>query len=166
LAIARQFGEHTKNGRFEFVVLFPIDRTIRWQTGSAAVENCMQVLDHVIRRHRIDPARVYLTGASGGGSGVWHLAEAYPDRWAALAPVSSFSGPDVPKVPHLPIWIFHGTTDELAPVAPQRTLVQRLQEARAEVRYTEVPRGGHMIGWELYGSRELYDWFAQKKRRD
>ena len=53
-----------------------------------------------------DPtARVYLTGMSLGGDGVWGLAQAYPEKWAAVAPVSSFIQPDVAKVRHIPAWI-------------------------------------------------------------
>lgn len=124
----------------------------------------MKPLDYVIRRHRVDPARVYLTGISNGGSGVWQLAEAYPDRWAAVAPISSFIEPDVPRVRHIPAWIFHGAKDDKAPVGPQRKLVQELKEAGADVRYTELPNQGHMIGRELYRSKELYEWFAQKRK--
>ena len=124
----------------------------------------MEVLDYVIKRHRIDPDRVYLTGISNGGSGVWRLAEAYPDRWAAVAPLGSFYQPDVAKVRHIPAWIFHGGMDEKAPVAPVRGLVKGLQRVRADVRYTEVPNKGHTIFTEIYDSKDLYAWFAEKKR--
>jgi predicted esterase len=163
-SIATQFGEHTRNGRFEFVVFFPIDPTGYWEARAPEVEDAMKALDYVIQRHRIDPARVYLTGISNGGSGVWQLAEVYPDRWAAVAPISSFIEPDVPKVRHIPAWIFHGAQDDKAPVGPQRTLVQELKEAGADVRYTELPNQGHMVGRQLYRSKELYEWFAQKRK--
>ncbi len=163
-SIARRFGTNKPNGHFQFVAFFPIDPTGRWQAGSAEVENIMMALDYVIGRHRIDPARVYLTGHSAGGSGVWSLAEAYPNKWAAVAPLCSFTSPDVAKVRHLPAWIFHGAKDQQAPVERDRLLVRRLQESGADVRYTEFPNKGHYIWEEAYNPKEFYKWLASKKK--
>jgi predicted peptidase len=162
--IAAQFGEAGKKGRFEFVALFPNDPTGQWETGTPEVKDAMSVVDKVIRQHRIDPSRVYLTGASNGGNGVWHLAEAYPDRWAAVVPVCAFQKPDVKTVRAIPAWVFHGAEDEMASVEVARTLVQELKEADADVRYTEYPHRGHSIWSETYKSNDLYKWLASKKR--
>ncbi len=145
LSISNSFGPNKPNGSFPFVAFFPIDPTGKWETGSAEVEDTMTALDYVIRRHHIDPTRVYLTGISNGGMGVWRLAEAYPDKWAAVVPVSSFISPDVAKVRHIPAWIFHAAKDKQAPVKRERDLVKQLREAKADVRYTEVRDGGHEI---------------------
>jgi predicted esterase len=163
-AIAQRFGINKPNGIFPFVAFFPIDPTGHFQAGSVEVENIMQTLDYVIGRHRIDPARIYLTGISAGGSGVWELAQAYPDRWAAVVPVCSFISPEVEKVRHLPAWIYHGAKDQQAPVERERYLVQQLQAAGAEVHYTEVPNKGHYIWEEAYNPKTLYKWLASKKK--
>src|SRR5207302_4200007 len=115
--------------------------------------------DGVIERHRIDPSRIYLTGLSPGGNGTWWLAEAYPHKWAAIAPVSAGVHPDLQKVRHIPAWIFQGAKDRLVPVERTRSLVRQLQEAGADVRYTEVPDQGHLVQHDAWDSRELYDWF-------
>jgi predicted esterase len=164
LAITQRFGAGKPNSPFLFVAFFPIDPTGRWEAGSAEVEGAMKALDRVIERHHIDSSRVYLTGLSNGGSGVWTLAESYPDRWAAVAPVCSFISPDVSKVRHLPAWIFHGDKDVEAPVQRERDLVRHLTEAGAEVRYTEVPNQGHGMWAAAYEPKELYEWFASKKK--
>ncbi len=163
-AIAQRFGTNKPNGHFPFVAFFPIDPTGNWQAGSAEVERVMAALDYVISRHRIDPSRVYLTGHSAGGSGVWSLAEAYPDKWAAVAPLCSFISPDVSKVKHLPAWIFHGAKDQAAPVNRERYLVRELEEAGADVHYTEIPNKGHFIWDVAYNPKDLYKWFASKKK--
>jgi predicted peptidase len=162
-AISSRFGEGRKNGGFEFVALFPIDSTGRWVSGSPEVADAMGVLDYVIKRHRIDPDRVYLTGGADGGSGVWRLAEAYPQRWAAVAPVGTFYRPDVAKVRHIPAWIFYGAADGKARVESVR-VAKELRDVRADVRCTEFPGKGHSIYTEVYDSRDLYDWLAVKKR--
>jgi predicted esterase len=164
LAIAQRFGTNKPNGHFQFIAFFPIDPTGRWEAGSTEVERVMLALDYVIADHRIDPSRVYLTGLSAGGSGVWNLAQAYPHKWAAVAPVCSFVSPDVEKVRHLPAWIFHGDKDQIAPVDRERYLVQQLKEAGADMRYTEVPNRGHYIWDVAYNPKELYKWLACKKK--
>lgn len=163
-SIFTQFGEGGPSGRFEFIALFPIDPTGRWQPGTPEVDDAMRVVDHVIRQHRIDPGQVYLTGLSNGGSGVWRLAEAYPERWAAVAPVSSFYQPHVPKVKHVPAWIYQGAKDQSARPEPNRALAEALRRAGADVRYTEYPNGGHVLR-EPFDSRDLYEWFATKRKR-
>lgn len=141
--IASQFGERGKKGRFEFVALFPNDPTGEWETGTPEVDDVLSVVDRVARRHRVDPARVYLMGASNGGTGVWRLAEARPHKWAAVVPVCAFESPTIEKVRHIPAWVFHGAEDQMAPVERDRTLVKELKEAGADVRYTEYKHWGH-----------------------
>jgi predicted peptidase len=122
------------------------------------------VLEYIIERHNIDRNRIYLTGISNGGTGVWNFAEAYPDLWAAVAPVSSFRCPDVAAIRHLPAWIFHGSLDEDAPVAPQRELVGKLKQSGCDCQFTEFSNKGHSIFAEIYDSQNLYDWFLTKHR--
>jgi pimeloyl-ACP methyl ester carboxylesterase len=53
--------------------------------------DALEVLDEVLRRFPIDADRVYLTGHSMGGHGVWHIGLLYPDRFAALAPSAGWT---------------------------------------------------------------------------
>jgi dienelactone hydrolase len=48
--------------------------------------DALEVLDEVKARYPIDPDRVYLTGHSMGGHGVWQVGLAHPDRFAAIGP--------------------------------------------------------------------------------
>ncbi len=163
-SIVRAFGDDKPNGPFGFVAFFPIDPTGEWQTGSAEVEGVLRTLHHIIRRHHIDPARVYLTGISTGGSGVWGLAEADPQKWAALAALSAPYCPDVRAVRHIPARIYVGARDTQALVDGQRRLARDLRQAGADVAYAEVEGKGHDIWAEVYSSRELFDWLAQKRK--
>ncbi|MBN1568333.1 MAG: alpha/beta fold hydrolase [Acidobacteria bacterium] len=49
------------------------------------------LLDDVISKYRIDPDRIYLTGISLGGRGVWYLAYKHPDRFAAIVPICAWA---------------------------------------------------------------------------
>jgi pimeloyl-ACP methyl ester carboxylesterase len=48
--------------------------------------DALEVLDLATARYHVDESRIYLTGHSMGGHGVWHIGSLYPDRFGALGP--------------------------------------------------------------------------------
>ncbi|MBA4312862.1 MAG: alpha/beta hydrolase [Chlorobiaceae bacterium] len=48
--------------------------------------DALEVLDIVKKKFKIDENRIYLTGHSMGGHGVWHIGSLYPDQFAAIGP--------------------------------------------------------------------------------
>src|SRR5262245_53750329 len=50
-------------------------------------DTLLALLDEVIRKHKVDTNRIYLTGLSMGGYGTWSLGIRYPDGFAAIAPI-------------------------------------------------------------------------------
>lgn len=48
--------------------------------------DALEVLGNATASYPIDPDRVYLTGHSMGGHGVWHVGLAHPDLFAAMGP--------------------------------------------------------------------------------
>src|SRR2546422_8102185 len=102
-------------------------------TGTPA-QVAIAALDQVSREFQVDSDRVYLTGLSMGGNGVWYLACRYPYRFAALVPICGFvtaffptARPFTPVVPadsgppfealarqlrRVPTWIVHGERSE------------------------------------------------------
>ena len=44
----------------------------------------LRVIDEMVARHGVDPAKVVLTGSSMGGLGAWCLAARWPDRFNAV----------------------------------------------------------------------------------
>jgi predicted peptidase len=74
------------------------------------------VLEIVTEKYGADRTRTFLAGHSMGSGGAWHLAARYPERWAAVAPMS---GPFLDRefypfdsIRELPIFITEGTGAE------------------------------------------------------
>ena len=67
---------------FPFIVVSPQSPGMGWNP-----EALNALLDDVIAHYRVDKDRVYVTGLSMGGGGTLALASAYPDRFAAIAPI-------------------------------------------------------------------------------
>jgi pimeloyl-ACP methyl ester carboxylesterase len=51
----------------------------------------LEVLEDVKEHFQIDGSRVYLTGHSMGGHGVWHIGTSHPDLFAAIAPSAGWT---------------------------------------------------------------------------
>lgn len=81
--------------------------------GSYHPDTLQAVIDWVRARHRVDPRRLYLTGASDGGGGVWAYAAAHPEEPAAIVPVAcALRVPASPGLRRVPAWIFHNFYDD------------------------------------------------------
>ncbi|MGD2093187.1 MAG: prolyl oligopeptidase family serine peptidase [Candidatus Aminicenantes bacterium] len=126
-------------------------------------------LEELKSNYRIDPDRIYLTGVSLGGEGVWDLAIKYPETFAAIAPVC---GPtnrlnfpvSARRIKHIPAWVFHGAKDLLVPVNESETMVASLKEHGGDVTFEVFPEAGHSsFTNEVYGQQFLYDWFLSHK---
>ena len=95
----------------------------------------------------------------------WLLAAAYPERFAAVAPIAGHIVPiPLPRLKNLPLWVFHGDADERAPVIETCRTVEALEAIGANVKLTIYPGVGHDSWTQTYNNPALYDWFLSQKR--
>jgi len=153
---------------FEFIVVSPqCPSDTTWATETAALD---ALLSDVIATRAVDTRRVYLTGLSMGGYGTWHLALAYPERFAAIAPICGGAMPYVgvtdriAALKHVPVWAFHGAKDQVVPLAESAVLVSALKKCGGDVRFTIYPEAEHDSWTETYDNPELYEWFLSHKK--
>jgi len=93
---------------------------------------------------QVDPCRIYLTGLSMGGFGTWELAGRRPDLFAAAVPICGGGHPsDASKLVRLPIWAVHGQEDRVVPASQSRAMIEAIQAAGGQPKYTELPGVGH-----------------------
>lgn len=179
--------------RFPMIVVMPQARgNTRW--SGAMAEQALKALDQSIAEFNGDPERVYLTGLSMGGQGVWLMASDTPGKFAAIAPVCGFvkiDGDDdvvdpeqdialaaqypqttekdpYAAIAHLigatPAWIFHGADDDVVPVAHARKFVDAIREAGGQVRYSEYAGVNHGAWDRAYAEPELFAWMLAQRR--
>jgi predicted peptidase len=151
---------------FPFLVVFPqAQLSAVWLPGQAEGNRAMAILDEVRKEYRTDPKRVYLTGVSMGGFGVWQFSTAFPERWAAIVPICGLDHPaKVEVVKDIPCWCFHDEQDGVVSVQTSRDMVDVLRKAGGQPRYTEYPGVGHNSWDAAYATDELYDWLLQQHR--
>lgn len=118
------------------------------------------------KEFNLDDRRVYLGGFSMGGCGAWDLLSRYPNLFAAAFPIAGPPGDRkglAPLIKEVPIWVFHGDNDRIAPVEISRTIVTALKEAGSPVKYTEFRNGGHEF-LQAVSDPEFMKWlFAQNR---
>jgi predicted peptidase len=152
-----------------FVVVAPqCPRNLDWSMILPALDS---FLVNVTTSLRVDPNRVYLTGLSMGGFGVWALATEYPHHFAAAAPICGGGRKllDFPerlkRIVHLPVWNFHGDQDEEIPLQESTRLVEALRQYGGSVRSTVYAGVGHDSWTRTYDNPDLFDWFREHMRR-
>lgn len=115
---------------------------------------------------QIDPKRIYVTGLSMGGFGTWDVVQRAPDLFAAAVPVCG--GGDVAKaerIANIPIWAFHGAEDRMVIPKWSRDMIEAIQIAGGNPKYTEYAGIGHRSWIKAYSDPELFIWlFSQKKK--
>ncbi|MEI7683835.1 MAG: alpha/beta hydrolase-fold protein [Planctomycetota bacterium] len=151
---------------FPFLVVFPQSQKRTWKADSDDGKRALAILDDVEKTYKVDLARQYLSGLSMGGFGTWSLAAAYPDRWAAIAPICGGGNPDTAtKFKDIPCWNFHGDKDTAVNVEQSRKMIKALKDAGGSPRYTEMPGVGHNSWDAAYANPELYTWLLSNKKK-
>ena len=154
-----------------FVVAPQLPGLNRWDDAtsdklSTYGELAVELIAELQNTYPIDPDRVYLTGQSRGGWGVWDLIAKRPDLFAAAIPVCGGGNPEATSfMRDFSIWAFHGARDRTVDVERSREMVDALRAAGANVKYTEYRFSGHAIWNRAYSEDGLVDWlFAQRKQ--
>jgi predicted peptidase len=149
---------------FPFIAVSPQCSKFSWWTAELDALNAL--LDEVMKEYAVDTDRIYLTGLSMGGFGTWLLAMAYPERFAAIAPICGGGDPQKAFIlKDVPTWVFHGAQDQTVPLERSEEMVNALKECGGDVRFTVYPEAGHDSWTETYDNPELYEWFLKHKRR-
>ena len=134
----------------------------RWNT-----DDLNRLVEYLKENYQIDENRMYLAGYSMGGFGTWASAIAYPQTFAAIAPIAGGGDPQSAEaIKHLPVWVFHGQKDTRVPHKRSEEMVEALKSKGAEkVKFTSYPDQGHnrVLGLAI-SNPELYEWFLSHSR--
>lgn len=166
-----------------FVLAPQCPEDMTWEPFTALLAQSLLSLPNELP---IDECRIYATGISMGGGGVWKLLAACPQLLAAAMPICGYGDPfAVRAAKNVPVWAFHAADDDSVPAADfcdfesgfgTRRLVSSLRSAgNRQVRYTEYPAGYMQEKWDMYphGSwhaayrdEEALAWLFSHTRRD
>jgi predicted peptidase len=125
------------------------------------------LLEDVMARHRIDPARILVTGFSMGGGGTWYLAARQPELFTgAIVMAGSARSADLAAV-RMPIYLIHSPDDEVVPFAGAEEAYRTLSARGHPVELRVLPGYGHyMMGAYVPALRLAGSWMLQRWSED
>lgn len=154
-----------------------------WGAGSPAP--LKNFIKYMIDHYRVNISRIYLTGMSHGGNGVYDYITMEPEATnyvAAAVPVAAYgAGSGFNKSKNLPIWAFVGEKD-VTNCATTTTFVTKFNEQvpapKYQAKLTIFPDATHDVWTRTYSSsgigtadtdhdafnESIYDWMFRYKR--
>jgi len=143
----------------EFILLAPqLHANLPWD-----VERVFALIQKISMKYKVDSTRIYLTGLSRGGFGVWELAVSNPNMFAAIAPIAARDIPGVERLAKSNIWIFHGQDDDGVPWQGSQFMYNRLKHTGANVQLSLLEGVGHNAWDFAYNSDEFWSWLLSQK---
>ncbi len=127
-------------------------------------------IEFAVSNYDVDESRIYLTGLSCGGIGLWnYLGQDTDTRAAAAVPIAgngnsawNNAGCELGKVA---IWGFHGDADPTVPVNgtinPMNNIIACPMPPRKEAKLTIYPGVGHNSWsrtYDLSAGHDIYTW--------
>ncbi|HVT99599.1 MAG TPA: prolyl oligopeptidase family serine peptidase [Acidobacteriaceae bacterium] len=166
--------------RWPFVVVMPqVPFSHHHWTDPDMMTMAIAALDAEVKEFHGDRDRVYLTGLSLGGYGVWEIAKAYPHRFAALVPVcggvfwsyqpdrwrevNTLPAEYARFVGRTPTWIFHGADDPVVNPRQSRLMFAALKASGGDVRLWEYAGIKHNVWDRAYGEPQLPHWLLAQR---
>ena len=144
------------------------------QDWSIAAYNLLKEIED---EYSVDTDRIYATGLSMGGFGSYAMAVAYPEEFAAIAPVCGGLDPEKAEVlaeNRIAVWHAHSRDDDQVLFDDfGQTSIDAMEEAGVEYQTRifepgEVFYPGPHFSWvPAYADQEMRDWiFAHSKREN
>jgi hypothetical protein len=152
--------------QYPFIVISP---QLKSSYGTWPANYVMEVLNYVKTYLRVDPKRVYLTGLSLGGFGVWTTVGAYPSTFAAIAPICS-GGNALAKAcdiaaENVAAWGFHGEADGVVSYTVTTKMINAMNACATKpnplAKVTIYPGLGHVIWDKVYKESGVLNWMLQ-----
>lgn len=141
----------------------------------------------IAERGDVDRGRVYVTGLSMGGYGIWSFVSHYPNYFTAAIPicgggdpfrlpanrppekqgiVNEFLPDGLRSATAIPVWTFHGSDDRSVPILESEMMIDLLKNGgNPNAKLTAFSGVGHVGAWErAYDDSQVWEWlFAQTR---
>ena len=104
----------------------------------------LELMDFIMKEYPVDSGNIYISGYSAGGFGVWYLSSRHPGLFNMAIPIAC--KPDEEWIRNwkdLPVFIVHGTKDELFPFSEIEKLSGELGQKNVKVKLIRIENASH-----------------------
>ena len=154
-----------------FAILCPSYPMGAWWSANAE-KLILDLIGQIKKNYPVDHNRVFLSGLSNGAIGAFWIGMNHPDRFAGIAPIAGGITERLMRflvnLRNTPIYIIHGKSDPVFPVA----LLRRVNHILADMKYPAVYRehnettsahGGHFMPDSE--TKPLAEWLEKQNRK-
>ena len=161
---------------FDELVLHPRAYAEAMWWTAAQVDNITRLVERVKRQYNVDESRVYITGISDGGTGVYFFAMRAATPWAACMPLNGhplvLANPDSgadgelfsTNLADCPVQAVNGGQDPLYPAASVQPLIDMFTKGGIPIVWHVYPEAKHEVSWWPQ-ERAKYESFLDAHRR-
>ena len=140
------------------------------------VDNILRAVDALKRKYNIDETKIYITGISDGGTGVYYMALKEPNPWSSFLPLNGSlavlrnpaNGADGEmhgnNLVNAPLYIVNGENDPLYPVADVEPHIAWLKRMGVNVVFRPQAGAVHNTAW-WPTERAPYEQFVREHPR-
>ena len=140
------------------------------------IDNILRSVDALKRKYNIDESRIYITGISDGGTGVYYMALKEPNVWSSYLPLNGSiavirqpdNGADGEmfgnNLSNAPLYIVNGEDDPLYPVASVEPHIKWFQNLGVTHVFRPQAGAGHNTAW-WPTEREPFEKFVREHPR-
>ena len=133
----------------------------------------LKVIDEISLEYHINPDKIFLTGMSNGGIGVYLIGMFHADRFAGISPMAGGIPneifPFLKNFSNTGIYIIHGAHDQVMPVTLSREASDYLKKTGISYTYREHGQEDPSAGGPCFPREELPDlvkWFERQDRME
>jgi uncharacterized membrane protein len=154
--------------QYSFILISP---QLKSSYGSWPADYVMQVVNYAKAHYRVDVSRIYITGLSLGGGGVWRTVAAYPKVFAAAIPIcpanNALSAACTIASEDVATWSFHGDADAVVNESVSIKMVSAMNACADKpnplAKLTIFPGAGHVIWDKVYKETTALSWMLSFK---
>ncbi len=123
------------------------------------IDNILRAVGTLKRKYNIDETKIYLTGISDGGTGVYYMALKEPNIWSSYLPLNGSlavlrnpgNGADGEmhgnNLVNAPLYVVNGENDQLYPVAQVEPHMAWLKRMGVDVTFRPQAGAQHNTAW-------------------
>jgi len=123
------------------------------------IDNILRAVDTLKRKYNIDESRIYITGISDGGTGVYYMALKEPNLWSSYLPLNGSlavlrnpaNGADGEmhgnNLVNAPLYVVNGENDRLYPVAQVEPHIAWMKRMGVNVVFRPQAGAEHNTAW-------------------
>ncbi|MCX2745849.1 dienelactone hydrolase family protein [Mangrovivirga sp. M17] len=148
----------------KFLIITPQTyRPIDWNEGVVDA-----LISQIIETKKFNNQKIFLTGISMGGNGVFKYITKYPNKVSAAAPIAGWGDPkQACKLKKLPIFAFHGELDHKeGRKTGSENMVNAIKACDGKAQVFLLKNTGHDAWTKTYSSEEFYSMLLNSDPTD